>query len=92
MAIAGKEGAEHLHGVVRDQALIMDGTPAVFSQHLGRSALEFFLARRLSWGVGSHFRERAALWKRRRWGSPGQTGPAAVGGTCRIPKALPGRQ
>lgn len=73
VAISDDEGTEHLHGGVWDQALMIDGTPAVFSQHLGRPAVEYFRARRVSWGVGSCFWELAALWKRRRWGSPVQT-------------------
>ena len=88
MTIADNEGAEHLRGAVRDQALMIDGTPA--PREAGGGGF-FFLARRMSRGVGSCFRERAVLW-RRRWGSPVPAGPTEVGGTCCLPKAPPDRQ
>lgn len=68
MAVTDNKGAEHLCSVVvQDQALMIDGTLAVFSQLLGRPAVEFFLARKALWSVGSCFRECAVLQKRRRW-------------------------
>lgn len=77
---------------VRDRAWMADGTPAVFSRHPGRPAVEFFLARKALQGVGVCFQERAVLWERRRWGSPVQAGPTEVGGTRCILQVLPGRQ
>lgn len=71
---------------------MIDGTPAIFLQHLGRPAAELFLARRVFTGCWLVFSGVCRAAEEEEVGSPVQAGPTEVGGTRCVPKALPGRQ